>query len=258
MVMRLPILLVLCFAILFYYLRWSFLAGCAVFALSFFFNTKLSQIQARLQKAFMSCKDARVKAITESLNNIKMLKLYSWKEIFYQMIVEKREQELEVLRKRFRFANVMVTSLYFFPSLLSAVLFSVYIALGNTLDLDIAFTVMTILNLIKGPLRSLPSFIGQLIEFQVSMTRIQEFILVSEVNPAMIRNIPQEEAQDSITIREGSNFHWGSQTEKEKQGKKLKDVKQAVEHVKRKNSLAMSGNRASVENESLMSSTAQQ
>lgn len=164
----------------------------------------------------MACKDKRVKAVTECLNNIKMLKLYSWKDIFYQMIVEKRAKELEALMKRYHFGNVMVTSLYFFPSLLSAVLFSVYIALGNTLALDIAFTVMTILNIIKGPLRSLPMFIGQLMEFQVSMTRIQEFMLVSEVNPSMIRNVPYEETEDAITIREGSNFHWGSLKEKEK------------------------------------------
>ena len=58
------------------------------------------------------------------------------------------------------YGNAVVTSLYFFPSLLSAVVFAVYIGLGNTLDLDIAFTVMTILNLIKAPLRALPMFIG--------------------------------------------------------------------------------------------------
>ena len=54
----------------------------------------------------------------------------------------------------------MITSLYFFPSLLSAVVFATYIGMGNTLDLEIAFVVMTILNIIKDPLRSLPTFIG--------------------------------------------------------------------------------------------------
>ena len=67
---------------------------------------------------------------------------------------------MNILKKRFYYGNAVVTSLYFFPSLLSAVVFSVYIGLGNTLDLDIAFTVMTVLNLIKDPLRSLPLFIG--------------------------------------------------------------------------------------------------
>ena len=120
----------------------------------------------------MKYSDARVKAITESLNNIKMLKLYSWTDIFAQMISEKRVLELSILKKRFYYGNATVTSLYFFSSLLSAVVFAVYIGLGNTLDLDIAFTVLTVLNLIKEPLRTLPRFVGNCIEFQVSMSRI--------------------------------------------------------------------------------------
>ena len=40
-------------------------------------------------------------------------------------------------------------SLYFSPSVMSAVVFSVYIAMGNTLDLSIGFTVNTVLNMIK-------------------------------------------------------------------------------------------------------------
>ena len=130
------------------------------------------------------------------------------------MISEKRALELSILKKRFYYGNATVTSLYFFSSLLSAVIFAVYIGLGNTLDLEIAFTVLTVLNLIKEPLRTFPRFVGLCIEFAVSMTRIQEFIHVDEVNPSMISHIPQEETQDSVAIREGSNFHWGCQTEK--------------------------------------------
>ena len=70
-----------------------------------------------------------------------------------------------MLKKRFVYANIFITSLYFFPSILSAILFSVYIGLGNTLDLDIAFTVMALLNIIKAPLRAMPEFVGKFIEF---------------------------------------------------------------------------------------------
>ena len=81
-IMRIPFLLVFCFLILFYYLKWAMISGVVVFALSFVTNTCLARYRARLQKESMRCQDARVKALTESLNNIKMLKLYSWKDIF--------------------------------------------------------------------------------------------------------------------------------------------------------------------------------
>ncbi len=43
MMLRLPILIVLCFSILFYYLGWSFLAGIVCFVITFFVNVSLSR-----------------------------------------------------------------------------------------------------------------------------------------------------------------------------------------------------------------------
>ena len=103
----------------------------------------------------------------------------------------------------------MVTNLYFFPQVLSAVVFSFYIGFGGTLSLDIAFTVITILGLIKDPLRALPLFVGQLIEFRVSMRRIQDFLLVEEVNHSMVCEVPAQSTDEAILIREGSAFHYG-------------------------------------------------
>ena len=101
-----------------------------------------------------------------------MLKMYAWTHIFTRIISEKRQLELSILWKRFQISQLLITNLYFFPQILQAVVFSFYIGFGNTLRLDIAFTVITILNMIKDPLRALPLFVGQLIEFRVSMCRI--------------------------------------------------------------------------------------
>lgn len=116
--------------------------------------------------------DARMQATTESLNNIKMLKLYAWTDVFKKFVKEKREEEMDVLWDRFKLGSLIVSSLYFFPQLQSAVVFSCFIAAGNVLSLETAFTVTTFLNLIKDPLRTLPLFVGQWIEFTVSMNRI--------------------------------------------------------------------------------------
>ena len=89
-----------------------------------------------------------------------MLKLYSWKNIFSEVISEKRKEEMAILWQRFRLGQIVIVTLYFFPQLLSAVVFSVFIGTGNTLSLGVAYTVMTLLNMIKEPLRTLPLFIG--------------------------------------------------------------------------------------------------
>lgn len=69
---------------------------------------------------------------------------------------------------------------------MSATIFAVYIGFGGELDLGTAFTVLTVLNLIKDPLRALPLFVGQFIEFTISMQRISDFIMVEEINHSII------------------------------------------------------------------------
>jgi ABC-type transport system involved in cytochrome bd biosynthesis fused ATPase/permease subunit len=144
-----PIVFIVCFALLFFYIGTSFFAGLGVFFFAFLINTFISKMQARLQKNYMKKQDARVSATTEALNNIKMLKLYSWTERFESSINQKREMELGVLWRRLNIAMISVTSLYFFPQVISAVVFSVYISSGHTLDLATAYTVMTIFNNLK-------------------------------------------------------------------------------------------------------------
>lgn len=97
---------------------------------------------------------------------------------------------------------------------MSATIFAVYIGVGGTLDLATAFTVLTVLNLIKDPLRQLPLFVGQFIEFTISMQRISDFIMVEEVNKSIIQKLDHEETQDSVDIRSG-NFHWGPKLAKD-------------------------------------------
>mmetsp|Transcript_33930 Transcript_33930/g.33059 ORF Transcript_33930/g.33059 Transcript_33930/m.33059 type:complete len:120 (+) Transcript_33930:886-1245(+) len=115
-------------------------------------------------------------ATTEALNNIKMLKLYSWIQTFSKRIEIKRNSELKTLSERMIIASISITSLYFFPQMLTFTLFAVYIGAGNNLSLSTAFAVQTVLNILREPLRWAPNLVGFFIEFQVSMRRIQTFL----------------------------------------------------------------------------------
>jgi hypothetical protein len=75
-----------CFGFLAYFLKWSFLAGFGVFLLAFVVNTIIGVYLNKNQKIIMERKDDRMTETNEALNNIKMLKLYSWQELFEQRI----------------------------------------------------------------------------------------------------------------------------------------------------------------------------
>ena len=185
-VATLPFTLTLCFGFLFYFLGISFLAGLAVFVLSLMMNVSLSRVLARFQKRYMKKQDARVSMTSETLNNIKTIKLYSWIEKFIKIIDDLRNEELSVQWWRMNILMITLGSLTFFPLALQTASFSTYIGTGNVISLPVAYTLMTIFNIINGPIRMLPMFLGQLIEFTVAMKRIQQFLLCQEINQSLI------------------------------------------------------------------------
>lgn len=77
-----PFVLGLSFAFSFYYFGWLFCAGLGVFVVAIVFNFSVGLYYNKNEKIIMRRKDRRMKVTTESINNIKMLKLYSWQESF--------------------------------------------------------------------------------------------------------------------------------------------------------------------------------
>jgi ABC-type multidrug transport system fused ATPase/permease subunit len=134
----------------------------------------------------MTRQDMRVSSTTELINNIKMIKLYSWVDIFKNLVFQKRTAELNLQFKRMNVLMLTMASLTFAPLFLQTVSFSLFIGLGRSLDLAVAYTVLTIFQQIQSPIRWLPMFIGQFIEFTVAMERIQNFLRCAEINETIV------------------------------------------------------------------------
>jgi len=216
---QVPIVLVFSFVMLFWYLGLSFFSGLGVFFVAFLVNLVMGGCVQKKQKSFMDSKDKRMNATTEALNNVKMLKQYAWTDVFLEEVNLRRRTEIRNLGKLAVVMSFVLSSLYFFPSVLSSVVFSTYIGFGNYIDLKDAFTVMVFFGLVKGPLQSLPMFVNQMIQLVVSMNRIQEFIDSDEVDRDKIvslnesTNIPGAPA---ILIQNHS-FSWGIKAEDEEE-----------------------------------------
>ena len=118
MVATLPFILTTCVAILFIQFGISFLSGIAVFVLSFLVNVKISSEKAKLQRAYMKKQDERVNATSECLNNIKTVKMFSWTDVFFELISSRRNEELKIFYKGLQYGVLVVSSLYFFPLVL--------------------------------------------------------------------------------------------------------------------------------------------
>ena len=113
--------------------------------------------------------------------------------------------------KRMAWVNsFMISSLYFFPSVLGSVVFSTYIGTGHYIDLQTAFTVMIFFGLIQDPLRQFPLFISTLLQLVVSMRRIQEFLEADEIDQTKIVSVtPTDHSIESAISISKHSFSWG-------------------------------------------------
>ena len=193
----------------------TFFAGIGIFILSMILNICLSRILARFQKQYMARQDRRVSSTTELINNIKMIKLYAWVDIFKNLVFQKRTAELDLQFKRMNVLMLTMASLTFAPLFLQTASFSLFIGLGQSLNLAVAYTVLTVFQQIQSPIRWLPMFIGQFIEFTVAMERIQNFLRCAEINETMVHIDPNR--IEAVSIQ--GNYHWGLEVEKAKQSK---------------------------------------
>lgn len=123
----------------------------------------------------MKEQDKRVSLETESLSNIKMLKLYSWSDSFATNIGALRNTETALLWKKKWLEVGQCIAYAFLPVLLKVVSFVAFFGMGNTMTVENAFAILTVLGIIYIPMGWLPMFIGQLIEFNVSIERLERF-----------------------------------------------------------------------------------
>ena len=177
-VARLPLVLVFSVAMLFVYFEYSFFSGLSTILILVIINYYLAKVTSRFQTLVMQKLDIRMNIMSECLDNIQLIKLNAWSEQFIERINEARKEELSVLFKRFLMAvinNFMIYSTY--PILAIITFTSAILGVHMKISVPIAVASIQSLNLLQTSARWMPFFIGLLIEFLVSMTRIQNFLL---------------------------------------------------------------------------------
>ncbi|KAG8687950.1 hypothetical protein FRC08_011696, partial [Ceratobasidium sp. 394] len=95
-----PVQIIISVIFLYNILGWSAVIGMAAMVLSFPIPGKLAQLVNNVQVERMKKTDARVQSITESMNVIRMIKLFGWEKKIKQQVEEKREEELHWYKKR--------------------------------------------------------------------------------------------------------------------------------------------------------------
>lgn len=181
-----PLQVIISVVLLWSYLGPSSLAGLALMILFIPINIFLSAKSKALQRQKLKQQDTRIKLTNEILNGIKVLKLYGWEESFELIVNKIREEELTTLYK-FGIYNTLISfGIGAISFLVSTASFIVYVLLGNNLTPETAFVSLSLFNIVRFPLMILPQVITAMIQANVSMTRIRQFLLRDEIDDLQI------------------------------------------------------------------------
>lgn len=187
-----PFQLIFYVYLLFQYFGPSFLFGFGCLLMMIFVLWCLQKKKLKLQKQYMKAKDERMKTTTQTFNIIKTIKLYSWDKAFIQKIQEKRDIEIELLRKTNRI-HLIINGLYWSGTIiLSVVSIGFYNFFGNQMDTANILTSLFIFNSLSDPLFVLPSFVNSLFESLISLRRIEKFLYSKDNDNTQVELLPKE------------------------------------------------------------------
>ncbi|TFK33331.1 hypothetical protein BDQ12DRAFT_700806 [Crucibulum laeve] len=125
----------------------------------------------RMQKT-----DGRVQSITETLNVLRMIKLFGWESKIGINLDEKREEELKWVRKRelLNMAKGITDTLILFLTMLTLVM-------KEDLTASKVFSSMAVFDILRGQLGLSLQVISRAISGKVSLDRINDFIYNTEL-----------------------------------------------------------------------------
>ncbi|CAI0441269.1 unnamed protein product [Linum tenue] len=179
--------LFLALLIVYYSVGMATIAALVAVVLTVIGSSPLTKSQLIYQTRITQQQDRMLKAITEALANMKVLKLYAWENHFREVIDTIRKEELVSISMVLLHRGCMMMLFWSIPLIVSAVTFWACYLLSIPLDASNVFTFLATLRIVQEPVRLFPDVVTKFIEAKVSLDRIGKFLVAPELQHRSIR-----------------------------------------------------------------------
>lgn len=210
-----PLDLIVCLIMLYTQLGWSAFVGFAVVPVVIPLQSIVMGQMIKLYKKVGNVRDSRMAALSELINNLRLIKLISWEGKFQERVLKLRNQELRLQFLRAVVGSMMNLIWSLAPASISVLGFASYTILyKQPLTVPIAFTALNLYQQLNRPLGVLPMMINHTVSMLVSAGRIQRFLDYPEV-PEGISTLHRAITQASMPLRNNviasdATFRWHS------------------------------------------------
>ncbi|KAK7204872.1 putative ABC bile acid transporter [Myxozyma melibiosi] len=174
-------------------------------------NIKFSRTFGKIQKELLGITDKRIQKTNEILQSIKIIKFFAWEERFRSSLQEVRLQELKTLRRRFLVVSIASTIWLGFPTIITFLTFACYTLVAkHELTASVAFSSLSLFNLMKDPMDRLSEMITNVIEAKTSVERVQNFLNEEETQKyVQLRGLHRSDPSDPTIGFKNASFAWG-------------------------------------------------
>ncbi|XP_052290247.1 ABC transporter C family member 3-like isoform X2 [Citrus sinensis] len=170
-------------------------------------NIPLGRVQENFQDKLMKSKDERMKATSEILRNMRILKLQGWEMKFLSKIINLRKRETGWLKKYVYTSAIGSFVFWGAPTFVSVATFGTCILLNVPLESGKMLSAIATFRLLQVPIYNLPDVISMIIQTKVSLQRIASFFCLDELQPDLVEKQPRGSSETAIEIADG-NFSW--------------------------------------------------
>lgn len=155
-----PFLIVISVYLLYDLLGPPALAGLVLMFILTPANIKLAKAMEKLNAKLMKTKDRRASLLDETLQSIRMIKVFAWEQFFMDRVKAVRDEEIALMRQEatlYIFFSVMWTGS---NVLVALVTFIAYSWSGKELKPNVAFPALALFNILRMPMSALPGTIN--------------------------------------------------------------------------------------------------
>lgn len=173
-------------------------------------NYYLTALIGKYQKDMLKITDKRISKLNETFQNIRIIKYFAWEQKFSDQIMEIRKKELHILYLRCVSWAAAAFVWILTPSLICLVSFYWYtVVAGNQLTTSIAFTSLSLFNLLRIPLDQFAEMLSYVIQSKVSLDRVSNFLNEQESTKYEQLSMQKDESSPDVGFQ-NATFSWSN------------------------------------------------
>jgi len=147
--------------------------------------------------------DERVKLMNETLQGIRVIKLYSWESSVVQKVQALRHQEVRFLRWILYLKSFNLAVLFTWPLVISTTTVIVYYLWEDDFDTPTVFLILSIIQSARFAMSTLPLGVNAVAEAVVSFRRLRQFLCLED-----LKSSQESDLSDHAVYADKACFKW--------------------------------------------------